>query len=80
MYLPELKGSKGVLFKFDGFPGTRGTRANEGPVLTYTWLGMNSKSHHKFLQFSFVKCNRVSFEIESVGNLHTLIMFYKERL
>ena len=32
MYLPELKGSKGVLFKFDGFPGTRGTRANEGPA------------------------------------------------
>ena len=29
MYLPELKGSKGVFFKFDGFPGTC---ANEGPV------------------------------------------------
>jgi len=32
MYIPELKGSKGVFFKFDGFPGTRGIRTNEGPV------------------------------------------------
>ena len=30
----KLKGSQGFIFKFDGFPGTRGTRANEGPVMS----------------------------------------------